>query len=442
VSSTGTYAPKPVSADAGTRATTGSTINVPVAAVIIVLFVLSAILSAARKDITQGFDELAHTSYVAHIQSTGQRWPALDRMRLLDPRSFQFSDEANYLNHPPMFYALLAALGPTLEHHPQALFAHRLIDVAIAALGLAALLALGLAAQFPRAEFYAFAVPIACIPALVPIAGSVNNDNLAFLGGAVAVLGAWQLAATGRSGWLALALTGVVAASFAKLTGLILTGALVSAVVFYLMWRGRVPWSWTIALGLALVLAALPYVVYMVQYGSPTPQTPAQIALVTEGSRDAGWSALPRKSFPAYFGYFVVAFVNDWMPTLAERNAFNYAMLAIPVATLACAAVGLACSARRLWRHSERPLDIIVVCGAGALAVTFLIHIVYSYGRHVATGWLMDAYPRYYLPLAAVVPLACLSLLGTVEAPRRRAALLIFLITGPVVFRIFGAPFG
>jgi hypothetical protein len=70
------------------------------------------------------------------------------------------------------------------------------------------------------------------------------------------------------------------------------------------------------------------------------------------------------------------------------------------------------------------------------------IHVTYSYGRHLSTGWLMDAYPRYYLPLAAIVPLAGLSLLAAVEAPRRRAALLAFLIPGPAIFRAFGAPLG
>ena len=54
----------------------------------------------------------------------------------------------------------------------------------------------------------------------------------------------------------------------------------------------------------------------------------------------------------------------------------------------------------------------------------------------------MDAYPRYYLPLAAIVPLACLSLLGAIESLRWRNALLGFLIAGPIVFRLFGAPLG
>ena len=435
VSSTPAYAPPGA-------LTAPATTNFFVAAVILGLFVLSAAFSAERKGITAGFDEVAHASYVAHIQHSGDAWPDLTAMRLLDPQSFQFTGAANYLNHPPPFYDLLAILGPRLEGRPPALLAHRLIDVAIASLGFAALLGLGLAARFPRHEFYAFAVPLACIPVLVPIAGAVNNDNLAFLGGAVATLGVWQLAATDRAGWLVVALLGLVAASWAKLTGLLLIGAMLGAVVAYLLWRQRLRWSLLVPIALAFAVAAAPYIIYALQYGSPTPQTPAQIALLQDGARTAGWADLPRKSFPAYVVYFVIAFVADWMPALGERNVLQYSMLAIPVAALGCALAGIALSLRRLWRRQDTALDIVVMAGTAALLATFAIHVTYSYGRHLATGWMMDAYPRYYLPLAAIVPLAGLSLLAAVEAPRRRAALLAFLIACPALFRIFGAPLG
>jgi hypothetical protein len=359
-------------------------------------------------------------------------------MRLIDPQNFQFTGEANYLNHPPPFYDLHAALGPRLEGRPQALLAHRLIDIAIASLGFAALLGLGLAARFPRHEIYAFAVPLACIPVLVPIAGAINNDNLAFFGGAVATLGAWQLVATDRAEWLAVALLGLIAASWAKLTGLLLIGPMLGAVIAYMLWRQRL--SWNALIPIAFAIAAAPYIIYAVQYGSPTPQTPAQIALLEDGARTAGWADLPRKSFPAYLVYFVIAFVADWMPALGERNVLQYSMLAIPVTALGCALVGIALSLRRLWRRQDSALDVVVIAGTIALVATFATHVTYSYGRHLATGWLMDAYPRYYLPLAAVVPLAGLSLLAAVETPRRRAALLAFLIAGPAILRVFGAP--
>jgi len=70
------------------------------------------------------------------------------------------------------------------------------------------------------------------------------------------------------------------------------------------------------------------------------------------------------------------------------------------------------------------------------------LHVRHSYADHLATGWLMEAYPRYYLPLAAIVPLAALSLAAGIADPRWRSALLGFLIAGPILFRIFGAPLG
>jgi hypothetical protein len=435
VSSTGTYAQ---SGPSVARAPG----NALVAAAMLGLFVLAAILSAARKDITQGFDEVTHVSYVAQIQHDGEAAPVLETMRLLDPRTFQFTGAANYLNHPPMFYALLALLGPTLEGHPQALFADRLFDIAIAALGFAALLGLGVAARLSREEFYAYAVPLGCIPVLVPLAGAVNNDNLAFCGGAIAMLGVWQTLTSGRESWLVLALVGVVAAGWAKLTGLLLGAGLVGAVIAYLLWRKRLPVIWIVAASLVFALAAAPYFEYMLRYGSPTPETPAQIALLTQGARAAGWSDLPRQSLAGYLIYFIGAFVADWMPTLGARNPLNYAMLAIPVAAVGCAFAGLVLSLHRLWRRRETALDVIVGAGALAIGATFAIHVTYSYGRYVATGWLMDAYPRYYLPLIAIVPLACLSLVAAIDTPRWRNGLLVFLIAGPVIFRIFGAPLG
>ena len=188
------------------------------------------------------------------------------------------------------------------------MFAYRLIDIAIAAIGFAALLGLGLAARWPRLEFYAYVVPLGCIPVLVPLAGAVNNDNLAFCGGAIALLGVWQLLATGRESFLALALAGVVVAGFAKLTGLLLSAGLVGGVVAYMVWRRQLPWTRTfsciIAVTLVFALAAAPYVAFIARYGSPTPETPAQIALITDGARAAGWADLPRQSFPALSGLF------------------------------------------------------------------------------------------------------------------------------------------
>jgi hypothetical protein len=435
MSSTGTYA-------SSSELQGSATANLLVAAVILVLFVLSSIVSAERKDVSRGFDEVAHVSYVAHIQHSGDYWPALPSIHMLDPQTFRFTDEANYMAHPPIFYDLLAALGPRLEGHPEAVVAHRLIDVGLAAIGLAAFLGLGLAAHFSRYEFYAYAVPIACIPVLVPVAGAVSNDDLALLGGGLATLGAWQFVASGRGNWLALALAGVIAAGWAKLTGFILVGGMVGGVLAYMVWRRRMRWSWTIAAALVFALAAAPYVFYVAHYGGPVPTTPGFLAFVQNELRDLGWGALPRKSFPSYLVWYVGQFFASWMPTLAARNAFQYAMLAIPLTALGCAAAGLALSLRRLWRRQETALDVIVTCGALAFPVNFALQIGYTYHFYAATGWLSGPYLRFYTVLAAIVPLAGLSLLAAIEQPRWRAALLTFLIAGPILFDLLGAPLG
>ena len=413
-----------------------------VAPIVIAFVVLTGLASALHKDLTQGFDEVAHLSYVAHMQETHFAWPSLTGMRMLDPKTLQFTDAANYLNHPPMFYALLAALGPPVVGNPDAVFVLRAIDVVLVALGFAALIALGFAARLSRYALYAYVVPLVCVPVLIPLAGSVNNDTMAFLGGAVALLGCFRAIAGDRKVWLAVAFGGLVLAAWAKLTGLLLVGGMVTTAVAYLVWRGKLAARWMLALGLALAVAAAPYIVFLVQYGSAAPNTPAQIALIADGARAAGWSELPRKSFPDYAVYFVSSFIAEWMPSLAPRSALNYAMLAIPVGALACAGAGCAFALRRLRQRRETALDAVVLAGTLAMIATFAVHIGYSYQRHLATGWLMDAYPRYYLPLIAVVPLAGLCLLASVDNARARTGLIAFLIAGPIAFQILGAPLG
>lgn len=413
-----------------------------VGAFIVVLVIVASVLSALRKDVTQGFDEVAHASYVAHIQRSGQLRPALEDMRMLEPAQFHFTTAPNYLNHPSPYYALLAVLGPKLEGHPDAILIHRLINIVFAALGIAALLMIGIYARWPAPVFYAYAVPLACIPVLIPLAGAINNDNAAFAGGALTILGSWQLMATDRPRWLLLALAGVLVAAWAKLTGLMLAGGLLGGVLLWLMWRRRFHGWWIAPLALTAALAAAPYIALIVQYGSPTPNTPGQLALLQDGARATGWDNAARMAPLSYAAYFVVYFVLEWMPTLMPRNALNYGVLIVPIVTALFALAGIALSLRRIALSTESALDVIVAAGALAFAATFIIHIIFSYQRHLAFGWMMDAYPRYYLPLIATVPLAGLSLLDAIARPRARQLLIGFFVLGPIVFRLIAAPWG
>src|SRR5258707_7467042 len=68
-------------------------------AVVPLLFVLAATLAAVRKDVTRGFDEVAHASYIAHLPHTGEILPAFQDMPMLEPSSIRVNSELYHLHH-------------------------------------------------------------------------------------------------------------------------------------------------------------------------------------------------------------------------------------------------------------------------------------------------------------------------------------------------------
>jgi hypothetical protein len=418
-----------------------ATANWRVGAFVLLLFIVVSALGTLHRDINRGFDEVAHISYVAYLQRSGETWPAFEKMPMLDPSSFRFTGDINYLNHPSPYYLLLARLGPGLEGHPEAILFHRLFNVALDAIGLAALIAIGLAAGMPRLTFCAYIVPIACIPALTILAGSVSNDNAAFAGGAIATLGAYKLLASGSRAWLLAALGGVIIASWAKFTALLLAGGLVGGVLLWLLWRGRLPSRWIAPIAISALLACAPYIALTAQYGSPTPMTAGEAIKVTTEAAEFGWDRLDRLGPPAYAAHFISEFVLEWIPPWKPLGALYYALV-IPVTAALCAYAGILVAVRRIASGKAAPLDVVVAAGALAFAGTFVIHFIFSYRLHVEYGWLSSAYPRYYLPLAALLPLAGLAWLSEIRQPAARAILLLFLIAGPVVFRLLLEPLG
>jgi hypothetical protein len=387
-----------------------------------------------------GFDEFAHISYVAHMQAHPAVSVNLEDLLMLDPVTFMPTTMPNYLNHPVPYYKALAAIGPTVEGNPHSLLTFRLMNVFVVVLGLAVLFAIGLKARLPRFEFLAYMVPLTLVPILPQLAGAVTNDNLAFVGGALAMFGAFNLVSTDRPGWFAAALAGVVLAGWAKFTGLILTGGLVGSIFFYLLVRGRTPlWSLP-ALAVTFAVAALPYVGFLLQYHSPTPNSTGQLALLNNQVPllPLGHESPVHYAFPVYVARFVGKFVSGWAPTAIPRGPFAYAMLFVPAGTLLCAIAGITAAGRRVLELRESALDVVVLAAAFAFAATFAAHIGFSYQRNVDFGWLLDAHPRYYFPVVALVPLACLALLSEMKAGSSRTGLLTFLIVGPIAFRVYG----
>jgi hypothetical protein len=429
--------------DATTRSTSVTPRSWVVASVIIVvLFILGAAGSALRKPVTQGFDEVAHISYAAHLQTSERKWPGFDAMRMIDPTTFAFTSEQNYLNHPPFYYGLIAVVGPYIGGNPSSLLPIRLLNVVLAVFGLTALLALARQMRLDRLEFYAFAAMIAATPVLAPLAGSVNNDNLGFAGGAIGMLGLYGYTVSAGRSWLIMACCGMILASAAKLTGLLLVGTGLAITFALLATRSRINRIDLLIVAGSLLVAAAPYLVLMLQYGSPTPDTPAQSAMLRSGADVAGWASEPRLSPATYAVYFLKSFLMEWMPVLRPRNSFQLALLALPAAVIVLATAGSIISLRAIADRRPVASDFLVVAGFASIALTLAIHIGFSYQRHLQTGWMMDAYPRYYLPLIAVIPMAALRLASAIRSPGLRTILVCFLIGAPIAFEVLGAPMG
>ena len=411
--------------------------------VIAALFVLGATGSALRKPITQGFDEVAHLSYAATIQAApGPFWPGFERMHLIDPATFDVTAEQNYLNHPPFYYALIAALTPAIAGNPAALLPARLINMALGLAGLIALLVLGRRMGLGRIEFYAFAVMAVTTPVLAPLAGAVNDDNLCIAAGAAAMLGLYAYAQTRSTAALLLACGGLIVASAAKLTGLLLVGATLGFGMMLIMLTAPVRPRDLAIVAASLALAAAPYLVFIAQYGSPAPDTAAQVNMVATAAHNAGWSDQPRMTLPAYIGFFLESLALEWMPTLRPRGPVQYALFVCPAIVMLTALAGAALALRAVAQRKPAPGDLVIAAGTLATILTLAVHIAFSYHRHVQTGWMMDAYPRYYLPLLALMPMAALRLVSSRPSPRARSVLLALLIAAPIIFQAFGESAG
>jgi len=311
------------------------------------------------------------------------------------------------------------------------------MNVAIATGALGLIFALGLSIARTPVEALILIVPMFCIPFLAALAGSVNNDNLAFLAGALSLFGSWRFLRTGRTLDLGIALLGIVVAGAAKLTAVMLCGSFLLA--FLVLARPKMTWIQSGSTAAAFALGAFPYLILWIAYGSPAPDTAAQHALLVDGAAAAGWADRPRLGPVGYGIHFLFDFVAGWKPLLTQRTALQAAMLLLPSLAIVLAAAGIANAAKRGLRDRRAaPAEALVIAGAIAIAVTVLIHVSFSYRRHVETGWLMDAYPRYYLPLAFIVPVAILYFVRCVAAPKAKASAAGFAIAGPIIFALLG----
>lgn len=196
----------------------------------------------------------------------------------------------------------------------------------------------------------------------------------------------------------------------------------------------RSVWPWAFG-GLGL-LSALPYLFLAIEFGSPYPNTPGQIA-VMEALVEAN-PTLPERMPPLEFlTQFWSAFAKNWMAT-PGRNAWEHATIMVPLVSLFLTAYAVIVGGRGLVGGRRHPVEALIFSGGLAMLTMALVHSAYSYRLYLTTGLALGAYPRYYFPLWAIVPAACGHVISTIDGERRRAVLAYVLIGANLVYYALG----
>lgn len=338
----------------------------------LVLFIIFHFAGAFTIALIQPFpsviDELQHLSYVQLMKEAPAIFPDYSTMLVLAEDMSGWTQTSNYLNHPPLYYLILA---PLLNVSGGDLYALRLANVGLSTAALS-LAALGSRRLLPTSEarilFYAvlFTLPKAAV-----LGGTINNDNLALLSGALLFIG---LTRTERGGtWLAAAL---FIAGWTKLTALVMVG---TATLAWRLWpvlisRQLVFSRTDVFLGTAGFLAALPYLHTACMTGG--------LLVVNDGQfyvpPDARLVLEPLQ--------FLARFLRD---LAAKWSALEGNVLGGAGAALILILFGTAVT-------EKASLRLVLLPVTAALAVGFVAHVSFGWAFYQRLGDLTVAQTRYY----------------------------------------------
>jgi hypothetical protein len=140
-------------------------------------------------------DEHQHLSFVYHVRAHPDFIPDYARMFVVDHTDqARFLSEKNHLQHPSFYYQMLKFfIDPEGVAFGENVTRLRLVNMALS--GLAVLLGLFFATRcLTGAEArVGFAATLVVVPMIGVVGGTINNDNLALLGGALTLGGLIRL---------------------------------------------------------------------------------------------------------------------------------------------------------------------------------------------------------------------------------------------------------
>ena len=332
------------------------------------------------------WDEWGHYSYSQELILRDHWWPDFNDFPMVDATTHTFAPTLNYINHPPVFYWFGKILGGIFPAATP--LTYRLLSVFFSLLSVVVYLrVISHFSLSAAAKALAYAYPF--LMSYAGIAGYFNNDSMALLGGMLCCYGSlWWHQPLHTKKALTYIIIGLLLASV-KLTSLLVCGLYVGFIFLH-----RMPRRGALLLLIATaMLCALPYVILWLEYGSFTPNTPGQLAMMKEVL-----AATHLADHPAMSPFVFVR-------TMLLQLCYQFGRPEITGLLLVWLVASLAMLGHRRSAQGDA-LPILTRSAGLATLIMLIIHLIFAWRRYQQFDWPLDMGLRYYYPLLPIYGLA------------------------------------
>lgn len=340
-------------------------------------------------------EELPHLTYLQEIANEGRTIPDYRTSKIIR------DGRGNYMGHPPLYYSISGLVGRGLGWDAERDYRNfREISALMVSAGVLLWALIALRLGFPPLWAAVLVGASAAVPMLPYLAGSINNDSLAYLSVAIFVYGLVRIDAahSSRAGYIT-ACVGMAVGLLTKGTVGLFLSAFAVAWLLLEAKRGhnhlKKP-AFVIPAVVAIGLVGSYYLYALLTYGSLFPKTAALYANRPPPESHYGF---------AHFVWRFVVIIIKRLPVILAHKSLEplkdsfkyifYLMLLMPVLNLVIGRL----ASRRIFG----PLTSTQLAFGLALLITVLAHLAYTWQAHVSHGAMAGLQPRYYSFLVPAV---------------------------------------
>lgn len=337
-------------------------------------------------------DERGHITYVHEASTSPYLMPDYRNSRILPQRK-----GLNQLRHPPLYYSTLGAVAKAFDleaYEDYRVF--RMLSAVLVAMGLALWIVTARLLGYTLLQSIPLALSVIALPMFPYLAGSINNDNLAYLAASVAFLGLASLRHWPRAGWY-IGAAGLGMALLTKATAGLFLGLLFGLWCMSVLLRNPQRLLRNRHFGIVLVALVLIvggyYLFTYTHYGTLFPSSKP----VHEGPQIAD-----PMGFVAFLGEFFGLMLQHVPMIVNHRPAMPLDSVA---KTLCLASIFLPFLGVLLSNLTNKrtPATGVANIMMVTLALTVATHVMVSWETYLELGQIRGTQPRYYFYLLPAI---------------------------------------